>query len=576
MGQEKFKLNVASFQRHSNLSWSYPITSGNGCHLQISNDGINYALLKITDKQAYMHFTDGAVLDHYFITASVKNSQGSTLAISDTIEITEEVMSDEALLDMVQSHTFQYFYEFAHPISGMARERDTSGDIVTTGGTGFGIMALLSAIENGYITREQGLNQLIKIVSFLQFADRFHGVFPHWLNGTTGNVYPFSQFDDGGDLVETAFLMEGLLTARSFFDQDNASEKAVRKIITKLWEDVEWDWYSRNDSGVLYWHWSPKNEWKLNFQIRGYNEALIIYLLAISSPTHPVKPSYWKTGWTAGAYKNGNNYYNIKLPVGFPYGGPLFFAHYSFMGFDPRYYKDDFTNYFTQNRNHTLINRAYCIANPLKFKEYSAQCWGLTASDDPNGYLAHEPVAGRDNGTISPTAALSSMPYTPAESMEALKYFYLVKGDKTWGRYGFYDAFNPTKNWYATSYLAIDQGPIVAMIQNYRTQLLWNNFMKNAEIPIGLTKIGFKPDTSSDEDLLNEDNALLYPNPTANNFYITCDKPLELIIYNKHGMVINQIKNYIGAAIDLDGPAGIYYVQTIDASHSKTYKVVKL
>jgi hypothetical protein len=422
---------------------------------------------------------------------------GDALEASDITTVAISLFTDDQMLDMVQAYTFRYFYEYGHPTSGMARERLGSGDIVTSGGTGFGIMALVTGIHRGYITREEGVNRMLKIVSFLQFADRFHGVFPHWMNGKTGDVVPFSTFDNGGDLVETAFLMEGLLCARQYFDQDTPSENALRDIITSLWEDVEWDHYSRNNSGVLYWHWSPNYGWQMNFPIRGYNEALIVYLLAIASPTHPVPPSYWTSGWAGAGYTNGNTWYGYKLYVGPNFGGPLFFAHYSFLGFDPRGIKDQFANYFVQNHNHTMINRTWCVNNPLHHEGYGMDCWGLTASDDPWGYLAHAPGAGTDNGTITPAAAIPSMPYTPVESMSALKHFYRVYGEHLWGEYGFYDAFNPGENWFAASYLAIDQGPIIDMIENYRSGLLWNQFMDNPEIAPALEAIGFEADPVS-------------------------------------------------------------------------------
>lgn len=496
VSQNDLSLSVEEFERHAELSWTYSGSDAAYFQIRISKNQGAFVDLQRTTSEKYIHFTDPDTLESYRICVQALNGLLEPLAFSDTVFVEENKMSDEELMDMVQKASFRYFWDFGHPSCGLARERDSSGDLVTIGGSGFGIMAILVGIENNYISREQGLQRLLKIVSFLQFADKFHGVFPHWMDGRTGDVIQFGQYDNGGDLVETAFLMEGLLTARSFFDGSSPDEQAVRKIITKLWEAVEWDFYSKNNSGVLYWHWSPQHEWRINHAIRGYNEALIVYLLAISSPTHAVPASYWQTGWAGGNYKNGLSYYGYKLPVGPAYGGPLFFAHYSYLGFDPRGIKDKYCNYFVQNQQHTLINRAYCVANPLKHKSYSADCWGITASDDPNGYVAHEPVS-RDNGTITPTAALSSWPYTPEYSMDALRYFYFVEGEKLWGPYGFYDAFNPSKNWYADSYLAIDQGPIVGMIQNHRTGLLWRNFMLNTEIKIGLEKIGFVEDLLS-------------------------------------------------------------------------------
>jgi len=400
------------------------------------------------------------------------------------------LISDDELLTLVQKQTFKYFWDFGHPVSGMARERNSSGDVVTTGGTGFGLMAIIVGIERGFITRDEGVARLHKIISFLETADRFHGVWPHWLNGATGKVQPFSPNDDGGDLVETSFLIQGMLAVRQYLSSANSVENELIQKINTLWEGVEWDWYTKGGEDVLYWHWSPRVEWEMNHQIRGYNEALITYFLAAASPTHPIEASVYHNGWAQnGAIANGKTFLNYTLPLGFDYGGPLFFAHYSFLGLNPQNLTDSYANYWDQNVNHTLINRAYSIQNPKNFVGYSEQMWGLTASDNHEGYSAHSPT--NDLGVITPTAAISSIPYTPEYSMEAIRFFYYTIGDKLWGEYGFYDAFNPTEGWYANSYLAIDQGPIVVMIENFRTGLIWNLFMTAPEVQTAKDKLGF-------------------------------------------------------------------------------------
>ena len=405
-------------------------------------------------------------------------------------------LSDTALLELVQKQTFKYFWDFAHPVSGLARERSNitpeyGWETTTTGGTGFGIMSMIVAVERGWITRDTAVKRLLKMLRFLRRADKYHGVFPHWLNGETGRVIPFSPKDDGGDLVETAYLFQGFLCARQYFIQDNPDERRMRQQITWLWNEIEWDWYTRGGISVLYWHWSANHGWGMNNEIRGWNECLITYILAASSNNYSIKPEVYHRGWANSSHsKNQREYYGIKLPLGFDYGGPLFFAHYSFMGIDPRGLKDQYADYWEQNKNHTLINREHCIRNPGKFKGYGADCWGLTASDNHLGYGAHSPT--EDLGVISPTAALSSFPYTPEYSMQALKYFYNKVGDKIWSEYGFTDAFNETKNWYASSHLAIDQGPIIVMIENYRTGLLWKLFMSVPEIQQGMKKLGFQ------------------------------------------------------------------------------------
>lgn len=402
------------------------------------------------------------------------------------------ILSDDALLTLVQRQTFRYFWDFAHPVSGLSRERNTSNETVTMGGSGFGVMSILVGIERGFITRIQGVERLNLITTFLELnAERFHGAWSHWLNGTTGEAIPFSAEDDAADLVETAFMIQALITARQYLNPSNEQEAAIISRINRLCNDVEWDWFTRNNQNVLYWHWSPNFNWNMDMPVRGWNECLITYILAASSKTYSISPEVYESGWARNGNmrNNGNTYYGYKLPLRSDHGGPLFFAHYSFMGLDPRNLNDKYADYWEQNRLHTLINRAYCAANPQRYVGYSDQCWGLTASDGNQGYSAHSP--DNDRGVITPTAALSSMPYTPEYSMEALRFFYYILGDKLWGKYGFYDAFNLTEGWFARSYIAIDQGPIICMIENYRTGLLWNLFMSAPEIQEGLDKLGF-------------------------------------------------------------------------------------
>lgn len=400
------------------------------------------------------------------------------------------LLSDDALLTLVQQQTFKYFWDFAHPASGMARERNSSGNIVTSGGSGFGIMALIVGMERNFISREQGLDRMTTILGFLETADRFHGAWPHWMNGDTGDVVPFSANDNGGDLVETSFLVQGLLTFRQYLDGNVAAEQALIDRINALWHTVEWDWYTRSGQPVLYWHWSPDKLWTMNHQIKGYNEALITYFLAAASPAHAISATVYHQGWAAnGAIVSNKDFYGINLPLGYDYGGPLFFAHYSFLGLDPRNLQDTYANYWTQNVNHSLINHAYSVDNPKNYVGYSDANWGLTASDNHLGYSAHSPT--NDLGVITPSAALSSFPYTPDQSMKALKFFYYTLGDRLWGPYGFYDAFNLTQGWTASSYLAIDQGPIIVMIENYRTGLLWDLFMSATEVQVAMDKLGF-------------------------------------------------------------------------------------
>ena len=402
------------------------------------------------------------------------------------------VITDNQLMDSVQYRNLQYFWNFAHPISGLARERNTSGDLVTSGGSGMGVMALIAGVNRNFISRSEALDHLTIMSHFLLYKTKvYHGAFPHWLNGVNGNTIAFSTNDDGADLVETSYLIQGLLTARQYFNDAGNKETSLRNKIDSIWRRVEWNWFTKNGAETnLYWHWSPSKGFIMNMQIRGWNECLITHVLAASSPTYPVSTDVYKNCWASnGGMKNGKSFYGYKLPLGSDYGGPMFFAHYSFLGIDPRGLTDQYADYWQQNQNHALINYTYCKQNPKNFGGYSAECWGLTASDDPWGYDAHSPT--NDRGVISPTAALASMPYTPNESKAAMRFFYYKLGDKIWGEYGFVDAFNINETWVANSYLAIDQGPIVVMIENYRSSLLWEQFTSCTEVKTGMKKLGF-------------------------------------------------------------------------------------
>lgn len=401
-----------------------------------------------------------------------------------------ERISDEELFEKVQKGAFSYFWDYAHPVSGLARERTGSGETVTIGGSGFGLMSIPVGIERGWISREEGASRVLKTVEFLRDkAERFHGVWSHWLNGTSGEVISFSTYDNGADLVESAFMFQGLLTLKHYFTGTNDTETAIRSAIDTLWEEAEWSWFTQDGQHKLYWHFSPDYGWKMNMPVTGWNEGLIVYVLAASSPTYPIDKVVYDEGWARnGEIKNGKAFLGVTLPLGDDWCGPLFFSHYSFLGLDPRNLKDGYASYWEQNTAHAKINYLYC-ANSNKGWGYSSECWGLTASDIPNGYSASSPT--NDTGTIAPTAALSSFPYTPEESMAAMKYFYYTLGDRLWGDYGLHDAFSLKDKWFADSYLAIDQGPIVVMMENYRTGLLWNCFMSDMDVQRGLTKLGF-------------------------------------------------------------------------------------
>jgi hypothetical protein len=402
-------------------------------------------------------------------------------------------ISDDALLDTIQRRTFAYFWDFGHPVSGLARERNSSTDVTTSGGSGFGLMSIPVAVNRNFITRTQGLDRSKKVVSFLlNTAKKFHGAFPHWINGTTGNVIPFSAKDDGADLVETSYLMAGLLTLRQYFSNNTVDEIALRNDINTLWNGVEWTWFQKANENVLYWHWSPTYTWEMNLPIKGWNECLITYIMAASSNNYAITKAVYQNGFASGSgYLNGASFYNYTLPLGPNSGGPLFFSHYSFLGINPNGLTDgNNINYLTQVTNHTLINYTYSIQNPKKYYGYSDASWGLTACDIPGGYTACSP--NNDVGVIAPTASISSLPYTPDKSMKSLRFYYYTLGDKLFKEYGFIDAFSLQQLWFSNTTLAVDQGPIIIMIENYRSQLIWNLLSNCPEVKRGLTSLGFK------------------------------------------------------------------------------------
>ena len=403
-------------------------------------------------------------------------------------------LDDAQLLEEVQRQTFRFFWDFGHPVSGMARDRSNNtppDDIVTSGGTGFGVMTIVIATERGWIERTDALERLLRMTAFLQKAERHHGVFPHWLNGATGRTIPFGDDDGGGDIVETAYLFEGLLTARQYFSRADSAETELRRRVDSLWRDVDWTAHAAPGEPALQWLRSPNRDFVADGGVSGWNEALITYVLAAASPTHPIDTTMYHRGWARdGAMRSGREFYGIRLPLGPDLGGPLFFEHYSFLGLDPRGLVDRYADYWEQCVNHTLINREYCVRNPRGFRGYGPDSWGLTASDVKDGYAANSPT--EDSGTITPSAALSSFPYTPRFSMQALRHFHDVRGEQLWSEYGFVDAFDDTRGWIAKSHLAIDQGPIVVMIENYRTQLPWKLFMSCPEVQRGLRRLGFR------------------------------------------------------------------------------------
>lgn len=508
-------LTAKGYDLHVDLTWK-PITDPNVEYVVIysSRDGKTFTPIGIQNPSfsRYAARVDQHGEHHFRVTAVNQAYQES--APTESVSTQTRSFSDEELLTMVQEAHLRHYWEDAHPDAGLALET-IPGDpnLVALGASGFGVMAWLVGVERGFITREQAVERMHKALHFLETADRYHGVWSHFMDGRTGKTIPlFGKYDNGGDLVETAFMIHGLLAARQYFDRDTDDERRIRETITRLWESVEWDWY-RNpaDPAYLYWHWSAEYEWHINHRLIGWNETMIVYLLAVASPTHPVPAELFHTGWASqselareyregwgqtsagGSYTNGETYHGLKLDVGVGSGGPLFFLHYSFLGFDPRGKRDRYTNYFENNRTIALINHRHCVANPGGYKGYGKNFWGLTASDGEFGYHPREANPKDDDGTIAPTGALASFPYTPDESMAFLRHAY-THYPELWGIFGFRDAINPTNEWVSPISMGLNQAPVVVMIENHRTGLLWRLFMSNPEIMPMLEKLGFAAD----------------------------------------------------------------------------------
>ncbi|HEY3973187.1 MAG TPA: glucoamylase family protein [Candidatus Sulfotelmatobacter sp.] len=517
-------VRAVGFDRHVDVTWNPVNDSALGRYViyrslghnpkqgNTTEEGKNFEPIGI-QVPGINRYTDflgkSGVTATYKVAAS--DGQYRQSALSNGASASTREFSDDELLSMLQEACFHYYWEGADPASGMTLENIPGDDrVVATGASGFGIAALVVGVDRGFITRAQGIERLAKIVGFLERAPRYHGAWSHFMDGSTGKTLPvFGMFDNGGDLVETSFLVEGLLVARRYFHGSSATEQDLDRRITHLWETVEWDWF-RGDPNrdFIYWHWSPEWAQHIHHPLVGFNEVMITYLLAMSSPTHGVPVEMYYSGWAGQSqeavadrggwpnpvpgdhYFNGHTYYGIKLDVGIGTGGPLFFTHYSYLGFDPQRLHDRYTSsYFDNFRNMALINRAYSIANPKHFSGYGADAWGLTASDGPDGYVPHAPDEADDDGTLTLTGALASFPYTPEPSMAALKHYYRDLGAELWDIYGPRDAFDPGRNWVSPIYMGLNQAPIVVMIENYRTGLIWKSFMANPEIPEMLRKL---------------------------------------------------------------------------------------
>ena len=573
-------LTGTGYDSHAELTWTPPMADLSYRIYGAFNGGTTYELRGETTDSIYLDFVPVSNKNstvQYRVVTLTQNRESEPLATSATLRD----YTDEELIDMVQRYAFRYFWEGAHQGSGMALERTDGGSsTAASGATGMGLMAMIVAHERVYRPKEEIKDRILKILSFLETCDRFQGAWSHWYNADTKHTQPFTTDDDGGDLVETSFVAQSLVALKNYFSGTDAKSVQIREKADLLWKGVNWNWYRQYGQNVLYWHWSPNYLFAKNMKITGWNEALITYIMAASSPGYGVPKEVYTEGWARnGAMVVKRTYYSYEINLSPNYGGPLFWVHYSHLGLNPHGLTDQYASYWQEHVNTAKIHVAYAVANPQGWENYSDKCWGLTASDDPYGYTAHQPESN-DNGTISPTAALASMPYTPEESLKALKYFYRERGKDVFGPYGPYDAFNDELNWVKKAYIGIDQGPIVVMIENHRTGLLWNSFMKDADVRAGLTKLGFQT-TSVSPVPFRPDDVKVYPNPSDGRFLVNITgfgHPVTLKIYASDGrLLMTKVVSDAGPEFSIDCSGlgnGLYIIQLTDGSKSGQTKLL--
>jgi hypothetical protein len=535
-------LSATGYDSHAELTWIRPM------------ENLSYRIYASYDQGKTNILRDEINSDYYldFVPSNGRNSGmiyrvasvagGKESALRETTATIRDFTDDE-LLDMLQRYTFRYFWEGAHQATGMALERtDGANNTVASGATGMGLMAMIAAHEREYKPKEEIKDRILKILSFMETCDRHHGAWSHWYNADTYHTQPFSADDDGGDIVETSYAAQGLIALKNYFSGTDIKSVQIREKADILWKGIDWDWYRQGGQNVLYWHWSPKVGFKMNMKVTGWNECLITYIMAASSPTHGIPKEVYTQGWA----RNGNmlskrTFYNYEVNLSPDWGGPLFWVHYSHLGIDPHSLNDQYADYWKEHVNTVKIHYAYSLANPKGWLHYGDKCWGLTASDDPSGYTAHQPM-NNDNGTISPTAAVSSIPYLPDAALKALKYFYRERGKELFGKYGLYDAFNDNLSWVKHAYLGIDQGPIMVMVENYRTGLLWKNVIKDNDIQVGLKKLGFSyPPDAISQNYRKDTGPEIYPNPCSGRLSISSaetGKTVKCSIFSSEGICI--------------------------------------
>jgi hypothetical protein len=423
---------------------------------------------------------------------------------------------EQAFLDQLQRDTFKFFWETS-AATVLTPDRTPGGDVSSVAAVGFALTSYLVGAERGYVTRAEAAARTLATLETLWRAPQgpaadgaagFHGLFYHFVDVRDGVRSGESELST----IDTALLMAGVLSSQVYFDRENATERSIRALSEQLYRRVDWAWATSPRHGpLLSMGWTPE-EGFLDADWNGYNEGMLLYVLALGSPTHPVDPRAWEE-WTRS--------YRWESFYGPPHVtfGPLFGHQYShvwidFRGIQDPYMRSRGSDYFVNSVRATYANRAYCIANPGRWEGYGELVWGVTASDGPfhssgsdlggkpfRAYWARAagPDASSDDGTIAPTAAGGSVPFAPEVAIPTLMSFRERFGDRLYGKYGFKDAFNlsypgkpgGTPGWFADTYLGIDQGPILLMTENYRTGFVWELLKKSAYVTAGLRRAGF-------------------------------------------------------------------------------------
>lgn len=431
------------------------------------------------------------------------------------------------LFDDIERRTFDYFWDTTDASNGLAPDRYPEQPFSSIAAIGFALTAYPIGVERAWVTREQAAERTLKTLRFLRDVPSgpeatgkagYRGFYYHFLDMRSG-----LRFGNWVELssVDTGLLMMGVLFAQSYYDRDDAGEREIRDIADRLYRRVEWDWMQARKP-LIAMGWNPGKGF-IDHDWRGYNEAMLVYVLALGSPTHPVQPEAWQA-WTRTYDRNWGELQG-QTHLRF---GPQFGHHYShvwidFRGIQDAYMRDKGLDYFENSRRATLAQHAYAVANPMRWKGYDGEVWGLSASDGPQGttltyrgeqrefrgYSARGPgpIDGFDDGTLAPTAVLASLPFAPDLVIPAAEAMRTRYGDDLYGRYGFLDAFNPSfdyrvplatgkvvpgKGWFASDHLGIDQGPILAMIANHRDGFVWHVMKRNPYIRRGLERAGFE------------------------------------------------------------------------------------